>query len=231
MSDLASLRAKSRSLLSMTRLFDFPQLDQEGLTLDRRAVGEIILPLELDEPRASRLLEDSFLIAAWYWIPQRKDRLGISSDRHLKALRSAARYAQQLYDAIAADAQNIEELINLAPHPDRPNSRDFDLVKFSNDVGRFVLAADRTVDKPGARAGRRPDNRRNIAIALATEAVENATRQRVGISRGNKRSEDPHFVRPPGRYVAELMRLLGFNDERTLVGAFERLRRGKSVKQ
>ncbi|CAN5409762.1 hypothetical protein BH09PSE4_BH09PSE4_03420 [soil metagenome] len=212
----------------MVQLNEHPYHQGKSPSPDRKALAALVHSLELSEDAAARLLDDSSLIAEWYLLPQRRAQLGLGHEQLLKSVRKAAKQAHRLGDVLELDALAIEELI--AATPDEEEASDsIDIYQLQRDLHQFAHAADRALSL-SPKAGRAADVHRNHTLAMAVEAVEDATGERVKTSDGNKRNPDWHFSTPSGHYVVGLMKLVGGPDERVLVGALKRLRRVKRVK-
>lgn len=82
---------------------------------------------------------------------------------------------------------------------------DLDLSRLVDDLKGFEIAAGIVVDKarPG-HGSRRADSRRNGAIALTVEAIEEATGITVKFSR-SKEMTQWRFVNGPGKFVLRFM--------------------------
>lgn len=188
------------------------------------AIRTLVEQLHLAPELSARLQADVGLILAWYHLPVAERMLGFGLPAHLEVLARAKELAGQLHDRLAACPMQIEDLIRSVP-TGGSMADDVDLVQLTADLSRFLKAADATIQWLGPRPGRRRGVRRNQAIALITEAVEQATGMQVGVSRGNRHRDERHFTNPPGRFLLGVLRLLGYRNEQALVSVFEELRR------
>lgn len=197
----------------------------EGRAVEPESIAALVGELGLGARRSAQLLEDSLLISAWYRLPAQQERLGLGHRHHLKMLTAAAKSAGQLYDELAPDAAQVEELIRSLPAAAGEIADHLDLVRLTTKLASFISATEIAISWLGTGAGRKPDRRRNQAMALITAAVEEATDIKVGVSRGNRNNDDRHFTNAPGRFLLGMLRLLGHRNERALVSVFEELRR------
>jgi hypothetical protein len=223
--DLATLRAKEKSLQVMTAIFEDPRHRRAQLSLDPDSVRLLISRLNVSATEATRLHEDTMLIGAWYYLPKRRAHLRLDHAGELKALDRAANQASRFLREVQPDANAIEDLLGSLSDDDPEVYREIDVQRLIADATSFIKAANRILElsKPG-RGGRKPDDRRNLAIALVADAVEEASGQQVTISR-NSSDGEWRFTNDAGRFLRDLMGLLGWKDERVLVGAFDKLRR------
>lgn len=188
------------------------------------AIRTLVDQLDLAPEPSARLQADARLILAWYHLPAAQIMLGFGLPSHLEVLAGARELAGQLHDRLAPYAMQIEDLMRSVPSQGS-TADDVDLVQLTADLSRFLKAADAPIQWLGPRPGRRRGVRRNQAIALITEAVEEATGMQVGVSRGNRNRDERHFTNPPGRFLLGVLRLLGHRNEQALVSVFEELRR------
>jgi hypothetical protein len=181
---------------------------------------------QLETRAAAQLCRDVMAIEAWYHLPQRRRHLGLENP--VDALEKAAALARDLHIILDANAVALEDMVDPAIPAGDDN---FDLLELSRQVGRFQNAAlEALVRAQPGHGGRKPDDRRNIAITLIVEAIEEALDEKVSISRGGSK-EHWRFTNRPGWLVRDFMAALGWRDERVLVGAFDKLRRRRAVKQ
>ena len=200
---------------------------EEGLHVDQDEVARFIAELELGTEEARQLADDAFLIWEWFLLPRLQARVGMGREWLLQQLQRSARSARELQALLEPTAVQVEDLLLAMPR-ELKVPEDSDLLELVRLLKEFARSAEQSVAylKP---AGRRPDARRNLALALATWAVEEATGEKVRTSRGKKSCTTPHFTRPPGKFVAQFLHLIGDWDERVLVGAFDKLRRPRSA--
>lgn len=230
--DLRKLRAKAPSLQSLSQLFesrpdiDGPQQDlsAEPSPIDKETALRLVEPLELEQGRAIDLQADSILIGRWYAAPEIRRALGLGHASELDDLALTQKMALHLGRGLAQRQMGFETLLGIV-EGDGEDMR-LDLTSIIRDLERFVVKTDQILRAMRPGVGRKADVRRNRAIALATEAVEKATGERVKVSRREGR-----FANPGGRYVCDLLQALNWPDESVLVGAFENLRREGRVKQ
>lgn len=227
--DLRKLRAKKSLIDRVVLLLKQSGRAQYAPPGDRPQIEGLVSLLELDLDAGMRLVEDSLLILAWCGLREQRTDLQLGDAYAVKALAAAAQDARRLYGQLESNAVAIEEVIQALPGNGDNRLDSLDLLALSRQLALLVRAADIAAPLFGLTgSGRRPDGRRNVALALATEAVEEATGTRVEITR---RGDSWRFANASGRYVRDVLGLLGWSDERVLVGAFDKLRREKRVKQ
>jgi hypothetical protein len=221
--DLAKLRRKAAYFGTIRALAADPRHRGELSPVERQRIARLVDELGQEVLNAACLIDDAVLISEWYLLPLMQRRLGLGHERGLDDLTKAAALARRLHTHLDPIAAEIEHLFQAMPAELRV-ADDFDVLELKRFVGRFARDAEKTVAclKP---AGRPRDARRNVAIVLATWAVEEATGEQVHISRGRSDCPDAHFTNAPGRFVRHFLATLGNWNEPVLVSAFDKLRR------
>lgn len=226
--DLERLRAKRAHFEHLRSLAEDDRHAGEAPRVDAQALAALVAALNLAQEPARRLLSDAALIAEWYISPELQERIAIGRKHEIKALYSIAATARTLSEKLAPFTVTIEEMF--ADMPDTfPGPDEGDVVKLSLDLAKFARSAQGLVAvlEPSKR---RPDDRRNTAIVLACQAVQEATGKIVTATRGTRTVPNWHFTNAAGLFVYGLMRELGWRDQRVLVGAFQKLARPLSQK-
>lgn len=138
-----------------------------------------------------QLAEDTFLLAKWYFLPELGKQIAIGRETMLDQLKKAGQYADSLYTLIAGIAPQVEELasdLNLS----LPMCSDGkSLMSFADEIGQLGNVA-RGILKVTRPRARRRESRRNHAIVLASQAVEDACGVRIETSRAM--SEQMHLI-------------------------------------
>jgi hypothetical protein len=223
--DLLALRGKASSLDAVSRL---ASKLQPGIKLprpNREKIARLVDSLALERGKAEELAEDICLLARWYSLPELGRRIRIGPAAVIDQLRQAGRHAerlQTLLGGIAPEAEQLAEDLTV----DLPVVTDHrSLMSFADDAGRFAIAA-RAIVKLLRPQGRPREHRRNLAIVLACQAVEEATGQRVTTGRQSADATGEHFTNAAGDFLAAVMKMLTRLDDRVVAGAFVDLRRG-----
>jgi len=224
--DLAKLRASAAKLDQVAKLGDLREWKRPfpRSPVNAEFLKSLIEPLPLRAAVADKLKLDVTLLGAWFVLPAQLRALSMGVPQHIAALQSTAAHARHLYNEISSNALGVEDLINAFA----ADEAEMDVLNLTVELGTFIEGATRAIERLHlGQPGRKTDSRRNVAIALATHAVEEATENRVQITKG----DDWHFTNPPGEFVRDVMKLLNGDSERVLVGAFDKIRRIRKVKQ
>lgn len=210
-------------------LATFPFSVTDAAVVDRGAIAQMIVRLQLGAEAASILLEKSELVAAWWRLPEQYRELGLDLPSVRERMGEIARDAMTLsykldslgprFAAAIHYVYLVEPEAEMLPDRRHPGV----LLDAVNDLA--VVAERIFTDLP---RGRRPrEYTRDNALRLAVAAVEEATGERVAISRGPRDSGTPHFSNPAGHFVRDFFILLGVAaaKECQLVRAWDRIRR------
>lgn len=228
--DLSRLRRNAAKFETIRQLSDHPRHGDPLPTIDRARFVDLVKPLELDVLRSAVLTDDARLIAAWYELPRHQARVYMGQKALLDALDEAANPVRNLHDWLAPFEYETANLLQELPSSVVGAQREFDIIGLSKQAAEFSALVDRMLRylRP---AKRKKDSRRNIAIALTVWAVECATAEAVKTTRGTLTNPHWHFTNQSGIFVRDLMNLLGWPDERILVGTVEKLKRPLRVSE
>jgi len=231
--DLPSLRANADKLLSFAALYEQRSVvkpdehpDDKHVSVDKDAFVAAADALSLTGKARRQLTEDSQLIAAWYLQPARQSHVGLTRPDDLRAVEQIAGWAQLLHFTIFTHLDGIEQLRDLIAVNDDGSFDDLDFAQCAAIIGSIAIFADRASKHFKApHGGRKPEARRNYALALIVAAIEEATGKKVTSTRGPDSDPQKRFTDAAGQYVAEFFRSVGLKDEQVLVGAFEQISR------
>lgn len=231
--DLPSLRANADKLLSFAELYEQRSVvkpdehpDDKHVRFDGDALVAAADALSLTDKARRQLTEDSQLIAAWYLQPARQSHVGLTRPDDLRAVEQIAGWAQLLHFTIFTHLDGIEQLRDIMAVDDDGSFEDLDLVQCAAIIGSVAIFADHVSKQFKApHGGRKPEFRRNYALALIVAAIEEATGKKVTSTRGPDSDPQKRFTDAAGQYVAEFFRSVGLKDEQVLVGAFEQISR------
>ena len=184
----------------------------------------LVGPLILEDGKTEQLAEDIRLLGRWYSLPELGRRIRVGPAAIIDQLRQAGRYAESLQTLLGGIAPQTEQLAEDLAIELPMVIGDRSLMSLADDAGQFGLAT-RTMVKLLRPQGRPREHRRNLAIMLACQAVEEATGQRVTTGRRNADATGECFTNAPGRFIAGVMRLLTRSNEEVVAGAFVDLRR------
>jgi hypothetical protein len=223
--DLVALREKAGSLDAVSRLASKLQPGIKLPGLNREKIARLVDSLALEKGKAEELTEDICLLARWYSLPELARLIRVGPAAVIDQLRQAGRHAeslQTLLGGIAPEAEQLAEDLTV----DLPVVTDHrSLMSFADDAGQFASAA-RAIVKHLRPQGRPREYRRNLAIVLACQAVEQATGQRVTTGRQSADATGERFTNAAGHLLAAVIKMLTRLDERVVAGAFVDLRRG-----
>ena len=234
--DMRKLRAKATVVRRPYELYAHParpepadaappcvQLDLPDSASIKAAVAELALPDDIRET----LLADLELISLWYRLPEARAAIGFETGASQDLLKQGAVLAGKLADLLGPYANEIEAF--LAAFPDNVTNIEHNLTRLADEARRFSSAAAAAL-KHLKTGGRPPDSRRNTALVLTAQAVEEATNRKIRVTRVNTQTGKAGFSNGSGTAVAKFLHALTGASEPHLVGAFERLRRKPRIK-
>lgn len=233
--DIRKLRAKEpviRVPYDLAAHPDRPGIDFEllhaGLRLpSRQFISSITTYLNLSEEALERLHLDLDLVSMWFRLPEVRRETAFETAVSFEQLEQIARRSDELAALLAPYALEVEEW--LAVMPDELALGDHNLVAMANNVCRLSSAIRNVLDVSKHR-GRPADSRRNIALVLTIQAVEEATGQKVCVTRESRNDGLARFSNTSGQVAAEFVSNLTGAGQPHLVVAFERLRRNPRKK-
>ena len=178
--DLVRLRGNAAKFQTIRQLSETPRPGRgEPLpVVAADQIDKLIAPLELDDAASAVLRSDARLIAAWYELPQHQARIFTGRSTLLDALEEAASKVRNLDDWLAPFVYETVELLQELPAEVVGTRRDFDVVGLGQQSAEFSRLVD-SILRFSRPPKRKPDSRRNVAIALAVWAVEDATGEAV----------------------------------------------------
>ncbi|MHA6724186.1 hypothetical protein [Sphingomonas sp. RS2018] len=228
--DLTSLRSQAGMLRQVSDLISqsvdrYPEFVAERgyLEIDEDRLRNLVAGLDLDPDVSEQVLEDVRLTIDWYLLPQRRAALGLDTRQQIDAMRSAASKARQLRDTLSENLLGLEDLLPTLDDVRENETGDFDLRQFQSTLSAFLILAETAINaiKPG-RGGRSSLTRRDYALAMLILAIEQAVGEQVRTSRAD---EVWRFTTRAGQFVRDVMRMLGWPDERVLVTVVQRISR------
>lgn len=234
--DIRKLRAKTSVIRRPYELHAHPArpvpTDADSLRVqlglpNSESLKAVVAELALADDIRAKLLADLELISLWYRHPEARAAIGFGVGASQAQLKQGAVLAGELADLLGPYATEIEAF--LAAFPDEVMKVEHNLTRLSDDARRFSAAAAAAL-KHLKRGGRPPDSRRNIALVLTVQAVEEATDRKITVTRMDSNTGEPAFNDKEGRAVSRFLHALTGAMENQLVVAFERLRRKPRIK-
>ena len=202
--NLIALRKNAAAMETVRQLSMNPHYGEPLATVNPAQIAELVKVLALDDAQAAVLIRDAQLIIAWYELPGHQARVRMGHGALIEALDKAANPVRNLHDRLAPLVYEAEELLQDLPPTVVGAHRDFDMLALCQRAVEFSSLVDRIIRylRPPKR---NPDLRRNVAIALAVWAAENACGEAVRSSRGTRTVVNWHFTNSPGIFVRDLM--------------------------
>ena len=228
--DLVNLRGNAAEFDTIRQLSEDSPHGDPVPVVDPGQIDKLTASIELDDAKSAILRSDARLIAAWYELPKHQAHIFMGRSTLLDALEEAASKVRDLDEWLAPFVYETEELLQVLPAEVVGSRRDFDVVGLSQKSAEFSRLVD-SILRFSRPPKRKPDSRRNVAIALAVWAVEDATGEAVTKKGQSRRGNSWHFTNRSGVFVRDLMKLLGWPDERVIVGAVEKLMREPRIAQ
>jgi len=199
--------------------------------VDLDILHALVQRLGLADEQCSRLSRDLFLVSGWYLEPAHQKQLRSDRARVRKALSKLASLAGQLSEQLSRlppiPAAALDYVRSMEPGIIDPDHR-FDLPALDDSLHDLSLCAKRMSADLG-RDGGRPNKRvRDVALKLAVDAIEDASGQRVAVSRAGTVKSQPYFAGQAGEVLGAFFRLLepGVNAVR-LARRLEEIRLGE----